>query len=436
MIEAQIINRILKSKSLTIVRQNNIDSDYFISYNAEFKFIEAHYGKYGVVPDVETFLATFNDFDLIEVHESDQYLVETLQEQYIYSKMVPFVHKIAELVQVNAQDAVDFAKTNLEEISKLSARYRAGYDIVKNSDDRRNEYKYRLEVEGLLGISTGIEALDAITHGWLKEDFVAIVGRTNEGKSWILLFFLVAAWKSGIPVLLYSGEMSKEVVGFRFDTLNEHVSNLALMRGQDKLGKDDDPKTPNDYYEYLNNLSTNETPFIVVTPKDIGGRRLTIPILHQLIEQYKPGIVGVDQLSLMDDYRAAKGEQTRMKYTHISEDLYLTSEKYGIPILTPVQANRDSAKEKKDSENTPELHQINESDGIGQNATRVVSMKQLGVTLKLSIKKNRYGLNNQEIMTLWDIDKGIIRPFLVGATNPTTKDFDVHDDKVSGEDLF
>lgn len=435
MIESQMINYILSAKSLSIIRQNNIDADYFISYNAEFNFIESHYKKYGVVCDKETFLATFSDFDLIDVHESEKYLVETIQEQFIYSKMVPFVHKIAELVQVNAQDAVEFAKINLEEINKLSAKYSAGYDIVKNSDDRRNEFKYRLEVEGLLGISTGITALDEITHGWLKEDFITIVGRTNEGKSWVLLFFLVAAWKAGVPVLLYSGEMSKEIVGFRFDTLNDHFSNLSLMHGKNTLGKDDEPKTPDDYYNYLNNLSTTETPFIVVTPKDIGGRRLNIPILHQLIEQYKPGIVGVDQLSLMDDYRASKGEQTRMKYTHIAEDLYLTSEKYGIPIMSPSQASRDSVK-KKDSENTPELHEINESDGIPQNATRVVSMKQLGVTLKLAIKKNRYGLNNQEIMTLWDIDKGIIKPFLVGETNPTTKDFEVKGDQVSGEDLF
>lgn len=146
---------------------------------------------------------------------------------------------------------------------------------------------------------------------------------------------------------------------------------------------------------------------------------MTVPVLHQLIEQYKPGIVGIDQLSLMEDSRAVKGEQTRLRYTHVAEDLYLTSEKYQIPILAPSQANRDSKKRSKgeDVSDTPELEHISESDGVGHNATRVVAIKQLKPTMKMGIKKNRYGLNNQEVLMIWDIDKGIVKPFLQVSTD-------------------
>src|SRR6185312_3828283 len=184
------------------------------------------------------------------------------------------------------------------------------------------------------------------------------------------------AWAAGIPVFLYSGEMSETLVGFRFDTLNEHFSNKAMMSGDENLGTEDDPKSMSDYFSYLDNLSKTETPFIVCTPKHLGGNRLTIPVLQQIIEMYKPGIVGIDQLSLMEDYRATKGEPTRLRYTHIAKDLYLTSEKYGIPILSPSQANRSAKKDAKANDETPELEHISESDGVGQNATRVVSIKQ------------------------------------------------------------
>src|SRR5699024_2253753 len=178
--------------------------------------------------------------------------------------------------------------------------------------------------------------LDEITYGWMKEDLIIILGRTNEGKTWVLLFFLVSAWMAGIPVFLYCGEMSENLIGFRFDTLYKNFSNSKLMAGSSDLG---DGKNVDEYYEYLSNQSTNET------AQHLRGNRLTVPKLNQLIEQYKPGIVGIDQISLMDDVRRQSGDPKRIQYSNISEDLFLTSEKYGIPVLAPAQANRDATKD-------------------------------------------------------------------------------------------
>lgn len=436
MIELQVLNRVLKTKSLALLKNNGITVDYFVTYSNEARFIYEHYEKYGVVPDVETFLDKFPDFDLFEVRETDQYLIETLKEQHLYNEMVPFINRMNDLVTEDSQKAMDYAKKKLEYLSTLIVSFIPGHDIIKGAVERGNEYKKRLEIKGLLGITTGIPEFDEVTHGWLPgEDFIVIVGRTNEGKTWVLLFFLVAAWKSGKRVLLYSGEMPKDIVGFRFDTLNEHFSHSALMSGSPDLG---DSRKPEDYIEYVNNISKdpNLPPFIVVTPKDLGGKRLDAPTLEMLIEQYKPDIVGIDQLSLMSDYRAERGQPERIRYTHIAEDLYAISEKYGIPILSPSQANRETAK-KSDDEAAPELHEISESDGVGQNATRVISMRQLGSTLKLSIKKNRYGKKNYELLLLWDIDKGLIKPFMQVQKDKNDKVTSAQPiSEMSGEELF
>lgn len=431
MIEVQVINKILQEKSMAMLMNNDIDSNYFVTYKDEIEYIFHHHREFGTVPDRETFLSRYNDFDIIDVGESEKYLIETLQEQYMYYKLVPFVHNLAELVTEDSEKAVEFLMTQTESIRQLSAKYKEGYDIVKNSTDRQAEFKFRNESEGLLGISTGIKELDDITHGWMKEDLIVILGRTNEGKTWVLLFFLVSAWMAGVPVLLYSGEMSETLVGFRFDTLHKNFKNTSLMSGNDDLGEG---RTPEDYYQYLNDISTTDNPFIVITPGHLGGKRLDIPKLHQLIEQYKPGIVGIDQISLMDDYRREKGEQTRIQYGHIAEDLFLTSEKYGIPILAPAQANRGATKDKKDDEQAPKVEHISESDAIGQNATRVISIKKIDVTMKFSIAKNRYGLNNQELLVIWDIDNGIVKPFLAVETNDSGEVQQT--EQLSGEDLF
>lgn len=82
-------------------------------------------------------------------------------------------------------------------------------------------------------ISTGFKELDEVINGFeLGEELVTLVARTSIGKSWIALKFLHSAWLQGKRVGLYSGEMSSEQLGFRFDTLNQHIPNYDLVRGK------------------------------------------------------------------------------------------------------------------------------------------------------------------------------------------------------------
>lgn len=406
MIEVQIISHVLNAKDPSIFLRNSVNKGQFLVYDKEAEFLFAHIEKYGNVPDKLTFADRFPEFDFVAVSETEQFLFDKLNDHFTFQQLAGFVNELAERAGKDTKEAVKFMQANADRLASLGNRGMNGFDILKEAASRGNEYVKRRERRGLLGISTGIQELDELTNGWLPEDLITIVGRTNEGKSWVLLYFLVQAWKQGKRVLLYSGEMSNLVVGFRFDTLAANFSNSALMNGTGELSGE------TDYFEHLKEIEQSEAAFVVITPKDLNGNRLDVPTLHSLIEKYKPDIVGLDQLSLMDNHRATRGQIERIKYGQIAEDLYLTSEKYAIPILTPSQANRESAKQKKVGEAPPELHEISESDAIGQNSTRVISIKQFGNTLKLSLKKNRYGKNNQEILMLWNIDKGILKPFL------------------------
>ena len=118
----------------------------------------------------------------------------------------------------------------------------------------------------------------------------------------------------------------------------------------------------------------------------------------------------------MSDKR--KADVPRIAYNNISEDLFLVSKELKKPVLLLAQANRESVKNKKKGV-SPELHDLAESDGVGQNATRVISLSVIDGTLKLSLKKNRYGINNKEVLMIWDINLGILKPLI---DNPEKKD--------------
>lgn len=187
-------------------------------------------------------------------------------------------------------------------------------------------------------------------------------------------------------------------MAYRNDTLGMNYTNSQLMRGTIADG---------DYTQYINDLETNKElpPYIVVTPVDFGGKMLTVSKLRALIKEYKPDIVGIDQISLMEDERRAKGDQTRTQYTHIAQDLFNMSTEFSIPIIVDAQANRNKAD--IDKPENPELADIGESDGIAQNSSRVISLVQTKAGLSLKITKNRYGENNKQLLYVWDIDNGI-----------------------------
>ena len=120
-----------------------------------------------------------------------------------------------------------------------------------------------------------------------------------------------------------------------------------------------------------------------------------------MIKKYNLDIVGIDQYSLMDDFRSKKGDPLRIRLGNISADLFNMSMKYKIPILALSQANRAAAKS-----GNPELEHMSESDAIAQNSTKVISMSRKNEELRMQVVKNRYGIVGDEFIYLWDIDKG------------------------------
>ena len=424
MIEQSLICKLLDGKDLELLHSNHLSTEMFLTCGAEVSWIIAHYEKYKQLPDKTTFLATFKEFQMLEVQESTDYLVYKLKEAYTYTKLAPIIQNTADKVREDSLQAIEYLKAELEALTKdvpVNGN-KDGYDIVSNAGDRLTEYKKRCEVKGLIGIPTGIPKLDEITNGWLwGEELVVLTGRTNVGKSWVGEYFAVIAWNMGYKILFYSGEMSKEMIGFRFDTLHKHFSNMGLLNGAGTLGKKPDTDggkyLQEDYENYISQLS-QKSGFIVVTPDDFEGRKPNVDELKTLAVKHGADMIVVDQLSLMSDKRRA--DTPRIAYNNISEDLFLMSKEIKKPVILLAQANREAVKNKKKGV-SPELHDLAESDGVGQNATRVLSLSVIDGTLKISIKKNRYGINNKEILMIWDVNTGYLEPLVKENPEEVTK---------------
>lgn len=400
MIQLQAINNILDTKNIEKYLIEDITEDYFGAYKDEFNFIYRHYRAYNTVPDWETFMGKFPDFDVVQVLEPINYIIYHLKEDYLFEKGFKVFQDSANILE---QDAIKGLENVVKESEHLlrANKIKYGADIQDMADifEQDIERKRTLNNEGIIGISSGFEELDEITHGWLPgNELVSIVGRINQGKSWLLQKFLAEANRQGKRVLMYSGEMSAKEVMYRHLTLKHNISNTQLITGD---------ISESEQREIKQLLINDTTLFHIVTPKDLGGEQLTITKLKMLALQYKPDIIGIDQLSLMKDEKRKRGDGTKEQYAHISQDLFNLSTLLEIPILLAVQANRGRASE--DKIENPELTNIAGSDDVGANSSRVISLATKDGEMTLKLIKNRYGKVGWEREFFINFDKGEFR---------------------------
>lgn len=396
-IELQVISHIVSTGSLDIIHRKGIKPDYFLAHQQELNFLLDHHKRYGNVPDKMTFVRKFKDFPMVEVRESVTFLADAMRDAVLYRNLVPLAQKFNEGCKIDCSKATTEFMANIADLQKsLVVGDGVGVDIVKHAKDRHTSYLERMALDGMVGIPSGIKELDDATYGWIKEDHVILLARTNEGKSWIGEYLAIQAWKSGKKVMFYAGEMSAEAMGVRFDTLYANISNTAILRGNADI--------VDTYKEHLDSLE-GMSGLIVVTQEDFGNRKPTIREIQEKADAQDIDIVFLDQLSMLDDERSTDNKTVR--YGNISQDTVMACKKR--PYITIVQANREANKTK---DKFPDIDHIEYCDAVGHDATRVLAMKYEDGLLTLRLQKNRLGSKNVEVMLKWNIDIGLIEPLL------------------------
>ena len=383
------MNYIVKSGDTSLISLNNLNEDYFSDYREEFKFIENHIRTYNKVPDIETFLARFKDFDVVDVRESEAYLISALVDDFNTRKLAATFKRVSSLIQAGRVDeAIGIYKDTAENLNKgFSLK---SVDILRDTT-RFDEYLEKTKDPKSFFFSTGFQELDALTNGFdRKEEIVVVSARPGVGKSLISLKFAIQAAKDGLRVGLYSGEMSESKVGGRADTLISHISNGAINHGNEIIKEQ--------YEQFMRELPTKYPGSIeVITPAMIDVP-VTTNVLKVFIEKKNLDLLVVDQISLIDEPR---GKTNKEKQSLIMRDLKLIQSTKHIPIIVVAQQNRTT---KDDGSHGTE--QIADADEVGRYATIVIFIDKKDNIMKLELAKNRDGVVGQTLSYNVDINKG------------------------------
>lgn len=405
MIQLQFLNKLLDSKDASFIITNNITEEFFSDYEQEFRFIKEHLDNYNNIPDKATFLSKFPDFDIIQVDESYNYLLDALYEDRNKRKLAFIFNQIRKLLnEGKTEEALNLYSTSTE--VAIKAKHIDCVDIVRDIS-RYEDYVERCSDFNKYYIKTGFNELDKLIGGWERqEELATIAARPGVGKSWVLLKCAVAALEQGLNVGIYSGEMSERKVGYRFDTLVSHISNYSISKGIVDI--------QNEYKLFIDSLKDKYKGCLkVLTPAMINGVA-GVTSLRAFIEKENLDILFVDQHSLLEDDRKARDPVT--KAANISRDLKNLQVLKKIPIIAVSQQNREK------TENGATTANIAQSDRISQDSTILIFLEQKDSILTLNLVKSRDSETGKMLKYAIDLNKGIFEYIPSDKDNVSTQE--------------
>lgn len=392
LVQLQLLNIILSTKNIHIILDNGLTEDYFPQLKNEFNFIYLHFKNYGKVPDIETFIKAFPDFEILQVDESVDYLIGELYREKNESFLAETFNKIRDLLlKGQTEEAMNLLSNSANKAAE--GKHLDAVDILNDTSSRYDEYLDKCSNLTNYYVSTGFKELDNILGGYdRKNEYCTIIARSGQGKSWVILKSVVAAANRGLTVGLYSGEIELNKVSYRIDTLMSHISNTKIIRGNVDVGIQ--------YKNYLDNLKENHKGKIYILTPDMIQDDPTVDTLVSFVEKYNLDILFIDQQTLLTDKNKAR--TSFEKAANISKDIKMLQVRKHIPIITVTQQNRTSV----DENSFAGTEHIGQSDRIGQDSTTILGISQKDGIMTIHIVKARDGGTGKTLNYAIDLDTG------------------------------
>lgn len=251
-------------------------------------------------------------------------------------------------------EVLDMAQRSLMEISIDRKRN----DLRDSKDLCRTTFKSIEERhergEAITGLSTGFADLDNWTAGLQRSELVIIAGRPGMGKTALGVNIAENAVLSGVPVAVFSLEMSGEALMTRIFSSQTRLDSRRLRRGF--ISGDEWPRL----VQVVDRVS--KSPIMIFDPSTLTPMQLKAKARRLKIEKGL-GLIVIDYLQLMSV--SGRHETREREIAEISRSLKALAKELDIPVIALSQLNR--AVENR-NDRRPSLADLRESGAIEQDA--------------------------------------------------------------------
>lgn len=406
-VELQAISRILHTENAE--ERNELmmyDDSYYSIYRPIIQYIKKFEDEYSQVPSVfevlDHFSETFPNLELYNTSDPLAYIVKKLKDNKARNILTEMFNKLKDLDETDVNEAWKYISAKSEQVNEMITA--TPIDLIADAPLRAQMI---IDSNKQIRIPTGFAELDKLLGGGLStyEEFVLLIARTGNGKTFMQSMFAESAQRNGFPTLIYSPEMSSPTIGTRFDAFRGKgkFQNRDLTRGN----------YTEEYKQYLAALSTETTPVIVLEDKDVEGGEVTVEALGRLVKKHKIKLLIIDGLSYMTNSKGKPSDPDYIKFKALSQDLFKLGKRYKCAVVISMQANRETGSQKDRDGNIPipSLFNVEGSDVPGRVCTQAWALRnrfEQGV-IDLQILKSRTAQHKNEIYTYSaDYGRGIV----------------------------
>jgi replicative DNA helicase len=257
--------------------------------------------------------------------------------------------------QGGADEIVDFAEAAIFEITDKKAS-QAFYPLSKLIDGNIDFLEEKQKNKSLVtGVPTGFTLIDNLTSGLQNSDLIILAARPSMGKTALALNIARnAAVDAGVPVAVFSLEMSKEQLSLRLLCAEARIDSSRLRSGFFSM---EDWERLTDAAGVLSAapIFIDDSPSLSAMEVRAKARRLKM--------DKNIGLIVIDYLQLMQG--RASAERRDLEISEISRSLKALAKEINLPVIALSQLNR-MLEQRNDKR--PRLSDLRESGALEQDA--------------------------------------------------------------------
>ena len=306
---------------------------------------------------------------LVPTAANASFYAEIVAEKALLRRLVEAGTRIVQMGYAGEGEAMDLVNVAQSEIYGVTGEGQ-GEDYVPLSlavDAALEEInRANSAPDGMLGVPTGFQELDAMTNGFAGGQMVIIAARPAMGKSTLALDVARnAAVHAGATTVFFSLEMGRAEIAMRLLSAEATIPMQTLRKGA--LDNRDFQKLA------ATQARIAEAPLFI----DDSANMTLVEIrakCRRLKQQHGLKMVVIDYLQLLSSGK--KVESRQQEVSEFSRALKLLSKELDVPVIALSQLNRASEQR---SDKMPAISDLRESGSLEQDADMVILLHREAV---------------------------------------------------------
>lgn len=398
--EAKLLGSVIRVRDLSPLFERNVSDAWFPDEEDKrvWTFLRSHFAKYAECPSLEVVQANFPAYQVQEITDSVDYLLDDLLSKRRKNSITSTLRTAVEEIQNNQnhESALMVMQSGIVRLEEEGLNQTSDVNLIQTTESRWEDYIFRKNNPGLLGVATGFPTIDAVTNGLQKGQLIVVVATPKTGKSTLALQIANNIHKQGLSPMFQSFEMTNREQQDRYDSMRAQVSHNRLITGS--LNADEEKR----YKESLETMAEDKSDFWLVD----SAHGITVSAIQSKVQTLQPDVIFIDGVYLMMDEQTGESN-TPQALTGITRSLKRLAQRMNKPVVITTQALNWKTKKGKVSTDS-----IGYSSSFLQDADVVFGLEKEDESvddtriLKVMAARNS---GNVEASLMWDWASGMFR---------------------------